>query len=324
MANPFQSLFQYGQEWSGRLVDLLGQLSDASVPAGGTTGQVLEKASNADYDTEWASGRGSQTVKWVDLGVIDWAAVFTNGPTLLYTLLSGEALASIRYLDDVFTQIDVIPLTGFAGIGTTRSFSWWSFAPTRFAPSIGDGTPEEPLDTIGLFVRNYSDTIKVAGGTAILTAIPPPTGPDPLGISYGPDLEATFPANNGGAQVLSAVGDVQAAFAFQNGGGFSRQLAGIGAWEADTAYGLIQDPSPTFDLPPVKAAVIGNGTVWFNLEFTGTAGTSGGSEPDFAGNAGGTVADGPDIVWTDTSHAPTTAGQIHAVAEIITGLTITP
>ncbi len=66
MANPFQSLFQYGQEWSGRLVDLLGQLSDASVPAGGTSAQVLAKASNADYDTGWVdAGGGSQTVESV-------------------------------------------------------------------------------------------------------------------------------------------------------------------------------------------------------------------------------------------------------------------
>lgn len=38
----------------------LGGASDGltDVPGGGTTGQVLTKASNADYDTEWASPSG--------------------------------------------------------------------------------------------------------------------------------------------------------------------------------------------------------------------------------------------------------------------------
>jgi hypothetical protein len=40
------------------------------VPEGGTTGQVLTKASNDDYDTEWAtSGGGSQNLQQVtDIG----------------------------------------------------------------------------------------------------------------------------------------------------------------------------------------------------------------------------------------------------------------
>ena len=57
-----------------------------------------------------------------------------------------------------------------------------------------------------------------------------------------------------------------------------------------------------------------NGTIWVN---NGTSGTSGGSAPDFAGNAGGSVADGPDIVWYDTSSPPPTVGAVHLFAEII-------
>jgi len=36
----------------------LGQLNGALAPAGGTTGQVLAKASNTDYDLEWVTGAG--------------------------------------------------------------------------------------------------------------------------------------------------------------------------------------------------------------------------------------------------------------------------
>ena len=36
----------------------LGQLNGALAPAGGTTGQVLAKASNTDYDLEWITGGG--------------------------------------------------------------------------------------------------------------------------------------------------------------------------------------------------------------------------------------------------------------------------
>lgn len=46
------------------------------VPSGGTTGQVLKKASNANYDTEWADesgGGGGDTV--IDLGIL----TFTDG-----------------------------------------------------------------------------------------------------------------------------------------------------------------------------------------------------------------------------------------------------
>ncbi len=270
--------------------------------------QTVEREENG-------GGGGSQTVKWVDLGTIDWVEVFANGPTTLYELGAGEALASIRYLDDVYEELDTVPITGFAGIGTTRSFSWWSFAPTstNFA-GMTLNPPLPPLDTLGLFTRNYHDYLNVVTSQTKLQ-----DGADgPLGISYGPNLAATDFSNYGRAQVLSAVGDVQAAFAFQNGALYSYRLAGIEAWAAGTAFGISTDPGGAIDMAPVKAACIGNGTVWVNYEFVGQAGTTGSSEPDFAGNVGGQVSDGADIVWSDTQAAPPTTGRVHAVAEFVT------
>lgn len=46
-----------------------------------------------------------------------------------------------------------------------------------------------------------------------------------------------------------------------------------------------------------------------------TAGTSGGSEPDFAGNEGATVDDGT-VTWTDEGGIPT-AGQVHLWAVVM-------
>ena len=43
------------------------------VPSGGTTGQVLKKASNTNYDTEWADESGGETV--INLGIL----TFTDG-----------------------------------------------------------------------------------------------------------------------------------------------------------------------------------------------------------------------------------------------------
>jgi hypothetical protein len=43
-------------------------LPGQGVAAGGTTGQVLKKASNDDYDTEWATGSGSGVVETIVAG----------------------------------------------------------------------------------------------------------------------------------------------------------------------------------------------------------------------------------------------------------------
>lgn len=79
-----------------------------------------------------------------------------------------------------------------------------------------------------------------------------------------------------------------------------------GNWAPNTDYA---------DVTTGPAGVVGNdGHIWRNV---GAAGTSGGSSPDFAGNEGGTVADGPDIVWHDSGAAPTT-GSVHLYALIAT------
>lgn len=60
---------------------LVGQ----GVPAGGTTGQVLKKKSNTDYDTEWANESGGGTSDYSDL---------TNKPQINSHTLSGNQSAA--------------------------------------------------------------------------------------------------------------------------------------------------------------------------------------------------------------------------------------
>lgn len=69
-----------------------------------------------------------------------------------------------------------------------------------------------------------------------------------------------------------------------------------GPWAAATVY-------------PANAYVIEAGHLWFT-----DGGTSGGSEPDFAGNIGGTVGDN-GMTWTDETAVPTT-GSVHVYALI--------
>lgn len=62
-------------------------LRGEGVPAGGTTGQVLAKTSNTDYDTEWVdqSGGGGGTTDYDDL---------TNKPSINNVTLSGNKTAA--------------------------------------------------------------------------------------------------------------------------------------------------------------------------------------------------------------------------------------
>ncbi len=92
----WRDLFQFGDHLSGQFVTQLEELEDAAsaVPAGGTTGQVLEKASNADYDTEWASGGGSQPVRMESKAVAYNTANIkvSDGGVVFFTAEAGEFL----------------------------------------------------------------------------------------------------------------------------------------------------------------------------------------------------------------------------------------
>jgi hypothetical protein len=68
----------------GKLQAQVTTLFNRSIPAGGTTGQVLAKASNTDYDDHWvdvATGGGSSILTATALGINDYTA--TIDPTII-------------------------------------------------------------------------------------------------------------------------------------------------------------------------------------------------------------------------------------------------
>ena len=82
------------------------------VPIGGTTGQVLQKASNTDFDTEWATAQAGGEA--FPIGAVFIAVVSTNPGTLLGygTWSAFGAGRMIVGLDSGQTEFDTVEETG--------------------------------------------------------------------------------------------------------------------------------------------------------------------------------------------------------------------
>jgi hypothetical protein len=249
-------------------------------------------------DGAWSAqgGTSGQTVQWVDLGLIDLVTATMNGPQTLYNMPAGSFLSSIRFTDDPSTVVpdslwgffdgfNNLAITGLV-IGTVKSFGWYGFASID-----GDTGSEEVRDTTAIQVNTNG---------------------------YGPfaALDTGIADDKGLVLSAAAVGPIEIGVGITgNSAGNGVRVAAITNWVATTAY---QSPLSNTNATPgalQKCMITANGTIWVNA---GASGTSGGSAPDFAGNAGGHVADGASIVWYDTGKAVPTQGKIHAVAEIIT------
>lgn len=245
-----------------------------------------------------SGGGSSPSVQWVDLGLVDLVSAIMDGPTTLYDMPEGSFLASLRFTDDPATvQMDtpLIQISNdgnvymWAVIGTEKSFGWNGFAGLV-----------SPYTGVGILTYDSGTLASLA-------------------LGYGPDAALDAGIADFGALVLSAasVGPIQVAWEIQtnNSPGQGARVAAINAWAALTNYDSPADNTLATPGALLSCAILENGTIWIN---DGLTGTSGGSAPDFAGNAGGSVTDGPDIVWYDTTSPPPTVGAIHVVAEIVT------
>lgn len=153
------------------LLDLRSDLDAAStIPAGGSTGEVLAKASSTDYDTEWIAGtglpgawtsytptaagvtpgNGSATGAYVKLGrVVFFRAQFVFGST---SAISGSQLLTLT-LPEPAVADDVGHASGyFLDSGTARFM----------------GAPRFYTDRVGLY---YTDTTQ--GRMAVCTSTAP-------------------------------------------------------------------------------------------------------------------------------------------------------
>jgi hypothetical protein len=118
----------------------------------------------------------------------------------------------------------------------------------------------------------------------------------------------------------------------------------LAAWDSDLArdaFGWTKQNAITINVCPVTTGPIGaafasqvnklpSGVPWqsntiyttddllvvANHLWSGGGGTSGGSEPDFAGNVGGSVVDN-DITWFDEADLLTATGSAHVYADVV-------
>lgn len=255
-----------------------GEISLVNLP---TTDPNVTDAIWADNGVVVLSGH-AQSVKWVDLGLVDLVAATMDGPQTLFAIPDGSFLASIRFTDDPSSVIpDLVALTPgntlvWLAFGTEKSFGWAGFA--------------------GYYKADNFSTYDTNTLASLL-------GFNANGAGYGPYAALDTGELDFNAVVLSAaaVGPIEAALMVFNeatgpNGGFGTgvRIAAIEAWAADTAYDA--PGSNTVATPGVlqKCAILANGTIWLN---DSQSSTSGADAPDFAGNAGGSVLDpGPDDV----------------------------
>lgn len=113
----------YGDDGSGNATSIKRIFSDdfvANVPAGGTTGQVLQKASNGDGDLQWGTVSSGSTYSADGNGIEESSGVFSlnfpeisTGIGLGNYLTTAAAAAAYQPIDPDLTAIAGLGATGF-------------------------------------------------------------------------------------------------------------------------------------------------------------------------------------------------------------------
>jgi hypothetical protein len=125
-----------GQDIDTALVDLKG----------GTTGQVLAKASNTDLDYSW--------VAQDDSNAIQNAIVDAKGDLIAATANDTPARLAVGANDTILIA-DSTAATGLAWKTATTQFPWITWTPTYGGITIGNGTVQAKYQQIGKTVNFY-------------------------------------------------------------------------------------------------------------------------------------------------------------------------
>lgn len=152
---------------------LVREGSDNSLPSGGTEGQVLSKASNADYDVEWStveSGGGVYVVHGtvtmgdtmtvsIDNSISDIAAAVADRKALIATLINSEGeyytnlpLMQCELTDGDIDGMEFMMLSAFEhpeydliALSASRliydSVDGWRFVTTNYNVAKASNTP---------------------------------------------------------------------------------------------------------------------------------------------------------------------------------------
>lgn len=186
---------------NGKIQHLIStQLQNNPLPTGGTTGQVLEKTSNTDYDVQWATpdaavgGAGSVPVG----GIIMWSGTIATIPTPDWQLCDGTANAPGPDLRDKFVvgakqdDLGVAKSNILGSLSQTGGVTGHSHSAHAQLSHAGFSINDHTGLTHGLSIGNHPDLTHVAIGTHPAFSLP--------SLSHA---NVTLPAHTGTAAGLS-------------------------------------------------------------------------------------------------------------------------
>jgi len=139
-------------------------LRGEGVPASGTTGQVLAKASNTDYDTEWVDAGGSASMTILSYGNSTWADFIAayNANSIVYCRASSAADPS----SGSQTRLAFMAYVNNASSPTSVEFQYYRSVGTHTEAQQGDQVFIYKLTSAGTWtVTTREAYTKIATGS---------------------------------------------------------------------------------------------------------------------------------------------------------------
>lgn len=304
-------------------------LAAGNVPAGGTTGQMLAKASNTNYDTVWQNSAltlNALSIAANPTGLTASSISVTLGSTLAF---SGTALQTAALTGDVTAGANsfvttVAKIQGTVVSGTTGSTNVvFSNSPSLVTPALGVATATSLAiggATLG------SDALAVTGSTTISSTV--------TGGTFVPTLNS-IPTDgmylNAAGQVAFAAGSTRiffinsAGLLMANASGATLSSAAATAIaptviprrsDSGTGIGSTSTASLSLIATSVEQLRVNNGSIYVGGAATGT--NTAAVAPTISGALSTGTATNPDLVFQ--TGVKTTSGTGQATAT--TALTI--